>query len=82
MEQQEIRLYPIESGDLYWITANAIDDTVIKLINDGNIKIIKAKEVEVKQKKLFCFKVKKKYKTILVQVITPWVKEDTDERDV
>ena len=82
MEQQEIRLCPIESGDLYWITANAIDDTVIKLINDGNIKIIKAKEVEVKQKKLFCFKVKKKYKTILVQVITPWVKENTDERDV
>jgi hypothetical protein len=81
MEQQEIRLASIESGDLYWITANAIDDTFIKLINGGNIKVIKAKEIEVKQKKLFFFKEKKKYKTILVQVITPWVKEDTDEQN-
>lgn len=79
MEQQEIKLYPIESGNLYWITTNAIDDTFIKLINDGNIKIIKAEEVEVEQKKFLFFKEKKKYKTILVQVITPWVKEDTDE---
>jgi peroxiredoxin len=82
MEQQELRLCPIESGDLYWITANAVDDTVIKLINDGNLKMLRAKDVEVKQKKFLFFKVKKKYKTILVQVITPWVKEDTDERDV
>lgn len=79
MEQQEIRLASIESGDLYWITANAIDDTFIKLINDGNIKILKAKDVEVEQKKFIFCKVKKKYKTILVQVITPWVKEDTNE---
>lgn len=79
MEQQEIRLYPIESGDLYWITANAIDDTFIKLINDGNIKIVKAKDVEIEKKKFLLFKEKKQYRTILVEVITPWVKEDTDE---
>lgn len=79
MEQQEVRLCSIESGDLYWITANAIDNTFIKLINDGNMKMVKAEDVEVEQKKFFFFKEKKKYKTILVQVITPWVKEDTNE---
>ena len=81
MEQQEIRLCPIESGDLYWITTNAIDDTFIKLINDGNMKMVKAEDVEVEQKKFLFFKERKRYKTILVQVITPWVKEDTNEQD-
>ena len=46
MEDIEIRAYPIEKGDLYWITANAIDNTFIKLINDDNIKMIKAEEVK------------------------------------
>lgn len=81
MEQQEIRLCSIEAGDLYWITANAIDDTFIKLINDGNMKMLKAKEVEVEHRKFFFFKKKKKYNMILVEVITPWVKEETNEQD-
>ena len=82
MEDIEIRAYPIEKGDLYWITANAIDNTFIKLINDDNIKMIKAEEVEVKQKKFIFFKKKKKYKSILVEVISPWTKGDTNERNI
>ena len=82
MEDIEIRAYPIEKGDLYWITTNAIDNTFIKLINDDNIKMVKAEEVEVKQKKFIFFKKKKKYKSILVEIISPWTKEDTNERNI
>lgn len=82
MRKQDVRVCSINPGDLYWFTANTIDDSFIELVNNGKLKMLRTETAEVEERKFFFFKEKKKYRMILVQVITPWVKEDTDERDV
>ena len=81
-EKQKLRVCSISPGDLYWFTANTIDDSFIELVNNGKIKMLRTETVEVENRKFFFFKEKKKYRMILVQIITPWVKEDTDEQDI
>lgn len=54
-ETEKIRLCPLENGMLFTISAEAIDNSVIQLINDGVIRPVYADRRKYRQIKCFYF---------------------------
>lgn len=72
----EIRAYLPSPGDRFWISTDSIDDTLAKLINKNNIRILKTEKTTIKKKWFLFFKKKKTYKMMLIEIISPLVEED------